>query len=353
MQPPRFSSKNTPMIPTMIDLARFLERAAFHLPFSHTWIAERDALRTENNRMRAVNERQVRELEDARRELKAAKDHLAALWQPPGHFYSPIPDVAELQATWAMAFRFPESIPDVDINVAGQLELLNQFRDWYAEQPFTAEKVAGRRFYFNNENFSYTDAIVLYFMMRRLRPRRIVEVGSGFSSCAMMDVNDLLFDGKIEFTFVEPYPDRLLRLINDRDRTRVCTEKVQDVDLQLFRDLGPNDILFIDSSHVSKTGSDLNHLLFKVLPLLSDGVQIHFHDIFWPFEYPEAWVFEGRAWNEVYLLHALLAHNRNYQVQLFNSYLIHNYRKRIEAEFPLFLKSPGGSIWIQKTEAGA
>ncbi len=113
-----------------------------------------------------------------------------------------------------------------------------------------------------------------------------------------------------------------------------------------------NDILFIDSSHVSKTGSDVNHLLFKILPLLNDGVMIHFHDIFFPFEYPQWWAFEGRAWNEAYLLHAFLAHNRAYQIEFFNTYVIDRYRERIAAEFPLFLKNEGGSLWLRKVGDG-
>jgi len=273
------------------------------------------------------------------------------LWQPPGHFYSPIPDVEEeLKKNWVQVFQYPEHISDVDINSQRQFELLDQFQKWYTEQPFTAEKTPGQRYYFENVNFSYTDAIILYCMMRYLRPRRIVEVGSGFSSCAMLDVNDLLFDGAIDFTFIDPYPELLLDLLKDTDRTRtrVVGQKVQYVGLEVFQELGPNDILFIDSSHVSKTGSDLNHLLFKVLPVLKDGVQIHFHDIFYPFEYPAEWAFEGRAWNEVYLLHAFLAHNAIYRIEFFNTYLIHNFRSRIAEQFPLFLKSVGGSLWIRK-----
>jgi predicted O-methyltransferase YrrM len=337
----------------MIDIRRLLERTAFHIPYSHDWLAERDALRIENHSLHSKLQQLNADLERTQADLQATQAQLAqmiSLFQPPGHFYSPIPDIAELKSNYYQVFTFPESIPDVDLNVARQFELLDQFRDWYSEQPFSRTKIPGRRYYFDNVNFSYTDAIVLYCMMRYLKPKKIVEVGSGFSSAAMLDVNDVLFDGQIDLTFIDPYPGLLLDLLKETDTssTRVLGERVQDVDLDVFRRLEANDILFIDSSHVSKTGSDLNHLVFRVLPVLQDGVYVHFHDIFYPFEYPPEWALEGRAWNEVYLLHAFLAHNPAYHIEFFNTFLIHNYRDRIAAEFPLFLKSVGGSLWVRK-----
>ena len=95
----------------------------------------------------------------------------------------------------------------------------------------------------------------------------------------------------------------------------------------------------------------MNDLLFRILPALKDGVMIHFHDILYPFEYPYSWVTQGRAWNEAYLLHAFLAHNRAYQIEFFNSYMCYHYRERIETEFPLFLKNEGGSLWLRKLVA--
>jgi len=147
-------------------------------------------------------------------------------------------------------------------------------------------------------------------------------------------------------TFVDPYPSLLLKLIQnaDQDRVKIIGEKVQSVDAQVFAELEPGDILSIDSSHVSKTGSDVNHLMFKVLPHLAEDVYVHFHDIFYPFEYPPALAFEGRAWNEAYLLRAFLSYNRSFEVYFFTTYLM-----TFEAEFPLLLKSTGGSIWLRKT----
>jgi hypothetical protein len=122
-------------------------------------------------------------------------------------------------------------------------------------------------------------------------------VGCGYSSCMILDTNEFFFAGSIATTFIDPYPSRLLSLIKETDkaRIRVVESRLQDVNLSEFEALRPNDILVIDSTHVSKTGSDVNRIVFDILPVLSSGVHVHFHDVFFPFEYSPKWVFEGRA----------------------------------------------------------
>src|SRR5262249_18487668 len=218
------------------------------------------------------------------------------------------------------------------------------------EQPFTPTKTGGRRYFFN-PNYGYGDALTLYCMMRRLRPRRIVEVGSGYSSCVMLDVNELFFDRSIALTFIDPYPQLLKGVMTESDRkqTRIIGRNIQDVDLAVFKELQASDILFIDSSHVSKTGSDVNYLVFKILPLIAQGVFVHIHDIFYPFEYPKEWVFEGRSWNEAYLVRAFLQYNRAFQIRFFTTFLLLRHRGIFEKDFPLFLKNVPGSLWLEKT----
>ena len=111
----------------------------------------------------------------------------------------------------------------------------------------------------------------------------------------MLDTNDLFFDGKIECTFIEPNPERLLSLLRDNDqrRHRIIKQGIQEVGLECFAELAAGDILFVDSSHVSKVHSDVNWIFFKILPALRAGVTVHFHDVFAGFEYPKEWVFEG------------------------------------------------------------
>jgi hypothetical protein len=128
---------------------------------------------------------------------------------------------------------------------------------------------------------------------------------------------------------------------------------VQKMPVTLFSELQANDILFIDSSHVAKLGSDVNYLIFQVLPRLQPGVLVHIHDIMWPFEYSREWVMEGRAWNEVYLMRAFLQYNRAFDILLFNSFLGHRYRDLLGGLMPTFLANSGGSLWLLKTEAAA
>ena len=166
-----------------------------------------------------------------------------------------------------------------------------------------------------------------------------------------LDTRELFLDGQLVCTFIEPYPELLHSLIRDEDRatTKVIPRRVQDVELSKFRELQARDVLFIDLTHVSKVGSDVNYLYFDVLPALADGVYIHIHDIFYPFEYPESWVLEeGRAWNELYLLRALLQSSRAYEVQLMTDYLAFCHRAEFDRALPLGRKNPGGSIWLRK-----
>ena len=324
---------------------------SFIPPFDQ-FLARIRTLRKENATLRNELEQSQQALQVARVELEAVT---RALWVAPGHFYSPIPDLLDLDMSSDEIFAIPPAIRGIDLNESRQLELLEEFRRLYANQPFSASKAPNRRYSFDNPNYSYADAIVLYCMMRYLRPQRIVEVGSGYSSCAILDVNELFFDNSIACTFIEPFPQLLRSVIENSDRRsiRLIGQKVQDVDLNVFRELGASDILFIDSSHVSKTGSDVNYILFKILPILKRGVYIHFHDIFYPFEYPKSWVNEGRAWNETYLLRAFLQYNQSFQIRFFTTYLMRQYREIFEKDLPLCLKNTGGNLWIEKTGENA
>lgn len=268
---------------------------------------------------------------------------------PPGHFYSPIPDLKEVHKHADRLFDMAATtIPGVDLREAEQLALMEAFAPLYANQPFGPDPIPGRRFHFENPFYSYSDALFLHFMLRHLRPRRVIEIGSGYSSAVMLDTNDLFLDGKPQFTFIEPYPEVLRsRLLPSDVGVEVLSVPVQEVELDRFRKLEANDILFVDSTHVSKIGSDVNRIFFDILPELRVGVYVHFHDIFYPFEYPRPWVEEGRAWNELYLLRAFLQYNRAFEIVLFNTFLATRHRARLAQLFPLCMRNTGGSIWLR------
>ena len=201
------------------------------------------------------------------------------------------------------------------------------------------------RFYKNNIWFGYPCAQALFGIMNIVKPKRIIEIGSGFSTAAMLDINECIFENSIGITCIEPRPDRLKKLIKDTDNICIFEKDLQEIPTDFFGKLEENDILFIDSSHVARTGSDVNYEIFEILPRLNKGVIIHFHDVQYPFEYKYEWVKEGRAYNEQYLIRALLMNSEAYSVQLFGWQLNALYSERI----PYNVKNCGaGSLWLKK-----
>ncbi len=293
------------------------------------------------------------ELAALRRKLAQSEQELAKYrtFRPPGHFYSPVPDFEEVRRREDVIFGSPARfLPGIALNEAGQLQLLESLSRFYPDQPFSATKQPGTRYYFDNPNFGYGDALALHCMIRHVRPGRIIEVGSGYSSCVTLDTNDVFFGGSIACTFIEPFPELFHSLVDAAagQPLRLIPKAVQDVDISIFQALQAGDILFINSTHVSKTGSDVNRVIFEILPALAPGVYIHFHDIFYPFEYPKDWVYEGRAWNENYILRAFLQYNQAFEIQLFNNYLATEHASLLARLMPLWIKNTGASIWLKK-----
>ena len=275
---------------------------------------------------------------------------IPAVFVPPGHYYSPIPSAADIE-TLARRTRQPDDVPGVDLLESEQLSLLDALAAFYPEMPFTDQGSPGFRYRFDNPSYSYADGIFLYSMLRHLKPRRLIEVGSGYTSALTLDTNEHFLDNQVECTLIEPYPDLLLSLLrgDDRQRVRIVNSRLQDVDLAIFDTLGAGDVLFIDSTHVAKVGSDVNYLFFEILPRLGVGVFVHIHDVFAGFEYPIDWLREGRAWNEQYVLRAFLQFNASFRVRLFGNYMVLRHPNWFQARMPLCLKNPGGAFWMQRT----
>jgi len=206
-------------------------------------------------------------------------------YHPSGHFYSPIPDKDFVKNNAARIFdRSKKELPGIDLREKEQFQLLKSFQPYYDDRFFTVEKTPANRYYYKNGLFSYSDAIFLNSVMRHFSPKRIIEAGSGFSSAVMLDTNEKNFDNTIDILLIEPYPVNLKKLTEGFPKHfRMEPAFVQDIPLDTFKTLEKNDILFIDSTHVSKAGSDVNYILFEILPVLKEGVIIHFHDFFYPF----------------------------------------------------------------------
>ncbi len=275
-------------------------------------------------------------------------------WVPGGHFYSPIVDPKdEIVQRTLRGFEGAQLADgeDLTIDPLAMLELLQRLGPLCAEIPFRGEKQDHLRYYFANSAFSYCDAAVYFGMLRHFRPTRVIEIGCGYSSCLLMDTNDRFLNRSIHCTFIDPYPEALLRLLAEDDpyRGSVVSERGQNIGISCFKELGRNDILFIDSSHVSKMGSDVNDYMFRILPQLQSGVIVHVHDIPYPFEYQPAWIAdENRSWNEAYLLHAFLQYNRDFKIIFFNHYLMRMHAGSVSKYIPICLQHGGASIWLQK-----
>ena len=243
-------------------------------------------------------------------------------------------------------------LPGIDLNLPGQQELLSKLQAYYADQPFAEFSEAGNyRYFYGNQWFVYADGFFLHAMMRHFRPQQIVEVGSGFSSAMMLDTAELFLNSSIKMTFIEPFPEeRLTQLLANRKASlpyRLLTSRLQDVTEQPWADLKENDILFIDSSHVSKCGSDVNRLFFEILPQLAPGVIVHVHDIFAFFEYPRAWTDAGWFWNESYLLRAFLMFNTEFEILLWPNVLL-PLSPELKNVMPLCFRNTGSSFWMRR-----
>jgi hypothetical protein len=132
---------------------------------------------------------------------------------------------------------------------------------------------------------------------------------------------------------------------------RIVNSRLQDVELAVFDTLGAGDVLFVDSTHVAKVGSDVSYLFFEIIPRLAAGTFVHIHDVFASFEYPLEWLREGRAWNEQYLLHAFLLFNSTFRIRLFGNHMVRHHPAWFRENMPLCLKNPGGAFWMERVSS--
>ena len=271
----------------------------------------------------------------------------------PGHFYSPVPDLADIEPRADKLFSTDRELPGIDLHAAEQVARFRTLAALAREAPLPAVPGTAGRYGTENPNYGIGDASMLQAMLRHLRPARYLEVGSGYTTALALDTAERFLDGAMRVTAIEPNPEVLEGVLRPGDPVEVICEPVQSVPIDRFRALGSGDVLFVDCSHVLKTGSDVQHLYTNVFPVLAPGVHVHVHDIFWPFEYLRHWVEAGRAWNEAYLLHAFLLFNDAFEIVLWNHYLAIEHRGVVEAELPAMLETPGGAIWLRRRPSPA
>lgn len=285
-------------------------------------------------------------------EVPPSSEDAFLLWAPPGHFYSPLPDIRSIREDYERIFARPDALAGIDLRESAQLDLLSSISGTLADSAssWPIRPDPDWRYHSSNPQFGLPDASVVAALADHLRPRRYLEVGSGWSTAALLDARQRWSAGApTHITSIDPYPERLHSLLRDEDAINVVSETVQRAPIDWFLELERDDILFIDSSHVVKVGSDVHHLFNRVLPVLAPGVWIHIHDIFWPFEYAMPWFEEGRAWNEAYLVQAFLSFNDAFEIQLFNNWLSVAHRDELAAISPPLADGSAVSLWLTRT----
>lgn len=264
------------------------------------------------------------------------------------HYYEPAFNPRHLRSDLSRERR----LPGLDLDVTAQLALLDRFT--YADEldRLPRQPAPPGQFYYDNPNFPPGDSEYLYSIVRRYKPARILEIGSGFSTLMMLNAvaangaEDPGYNCRIRC--VEPYEMPWLEKLPG---VEVVRQRVEDVDAALVRELKANDILFVDSSHVIRPQGDVLRELLEFLPTLRPGVLVQIHDIFTPRDYPAGWVVdEVRLWNEQYLVEAFLSCNSRFSVVGALNFLSRNHPERLARCFPVFREKAGrcdpGSLWL-------
>jgi hypothetical protein len=267
----------------------------------------------------------------------------------PFHYYHPAFDAEALPpSVWTRE----SSLAGIDLRLEQQLQLLDQFRYCDELRRFPLHNKTGSGFRYFNGMFGPGDAEILYSVIRHFRPRRMIEIGSGHSTLlakAALDLNRA--EGhQAEHICIEPYAAPWLENLG---LTQVIRDRVENLDPAIFQNLRENDILFIDSSHMVRTGGDVVFEHLEIVPRLWPGVLVHVHDIFLPFEYPLAWSRDLKLfWTEQYLVQAFLAFNAEFEIVLALNYLNAHHREALARAAPVYAGQRGAqpaSLWIRRT----
>lgn len=280
--------------------------------------------------------------------------HTARPAFPDGHFHSPVVDVRQALADADRLWGTVSQPAGLDLDPMGHRRLLTDvFPPLMEGYDYAVEGPPDERpahFYDCNGEFERQDPRVLFCMLRMLRPRRVVEIGSGYATLLTIDVNRRFLGGEAAITCVDPDPRPFLRNAHDAGEITLLSRRAQDLPIAMLTALDAGDVLSIDSSHVSKTGSDVNRVILQLLPRIKPGVYVHFHDIFIPADYPKEWIAKGFSWNEQYLLQAFLEFNTCFRV-VYGCAIAREFHPRELRQFLGDNPTHGGSFWLQRCDS--
>ena len=287
------------------------------------------------------------------------KHFLKSIWQQPRlqdnllfhvqpyRFDSAIPTLFDIDLAKLDARR---NLPGIMLDQTVYLDWLSKLRVYASElADIPTHETPGTDFWFQNGSYGDLDAVTLYTMLRHLKPKRIIEIGSGRSS-RMIEraaAKNNAEGSPCNCTFIEPFPPEYF--VKSPPPGTFLQKKVQDIQLSIFKELDKSDVLFIDTSHVLKTQGDCCFELLEIIPSLRQGVVVHVHDIFTPYDYPKEWLFERQfPFNEQYALECLLSCNSDHQIILPTHLLWREHRRAILELLPQATDTPGAFWFINQ-----
>ena len=266
----------------------------------------------------------------------------------PNHYYEPIPDTRTLgDEIWERE----SEMRGVNVNGEKQKEFIDKYCSIYKKEYDSFglyEPTDEFKYYVYNGWFGEIDGDVLYTILRSYKPKRVIEIGSGYSSILIAETlnKNKLKDGIIsKFTSIDPYPNPDIKGKIPRN-VELIEKKLQDIKFEYFNQLKENDVLFIDSTSIVKINSDVCYEFLELIPRLNKGVLIHVHDIFLPKEYPKEWVIGKKLFsNEAYLLQAFLLFNNAFEIIWMGNYMKIKYPKLCKK---MFRGKASQSFWMKK-----
>jgi predicted O-methyltransferase YrrM len=273
----------------------------------------------------------------------------------PNNYYSALPDLEQLDgAVWERESPMLGVAFDPEAQMAFAETHLGRFAAELHAAHTTQDPL---EFHLDNAHFESVDAEIAYAMLRHLKPRRVVELGSGFSTqvlarAAHRNGQD---GAPCELYAYNPYPSERMRAVLERGipgLTQHVDIEAQALPLRTFSRLEAGDVLFIDTSHTVKLGGEVVHLFLEVLPRLAPGVVVHVHDIALPYEYDRRFVVDLQMpWAEQYLLQALLCGSPDWEVLFGAQAVTRKHPDRLRAIVPsLRERHYPSSFWMRRDQ---
>jgi Methyltransferase domain len=256
------------------------------------------------------------------------------------NYYSPVPAWGDLSDE---VFTRRSSLTGIPYDEDAHVRFLQRLK------PYLAEFEPPSGYVWDNGMYERIESDVLYAMVRHVRPKRIIELGSGYSTLIIADAvrRNESDESPCKYSVFDPFARNFVRARATELDLR--EDSAADVPLEVFRELGESDILFVDTTHTVKLGSEVNYIILDVLPTLAQGVFVHIHDVFLPYEYPRGFFEHRNYWAEQYLLQAFLTNNQSWEVALPLAALTKDRPNDVAGVVPSFRAGVGpGAFWIRR-----